>query len=136
MVDSPSNSSRKRRVKNPESFRQRATKASIEKTPNKALTSVKSYISKAASPITDAIKTFFGNQAFRFLRKPLRIVGKILLPVYFRNSWRELKLVTWPSLKQSRQLTFAVLTFAVVFGAAIAGVDWGLDKVFRNILLK
>jgi preprotein translocase SecE subunit len=49
---------------------------------------------------------------------------------------QELRLVTWPNWKQSRQLTFAVLVFAVIFGAAIAVVDYGLDKVFRNILLK
>jgi preprotein translocase subunit SecE len=32
-------------------------------------------------------------------------------------------------------LTFAVLVFAIVFGAVIAGVDWVLDKIFRHLLL-
>ena len=80
--------------------------------------------------------TFPGPYTFKFIGKVLSLIGKVLLPVYVRNSWKELKLVTWPSLKLSRQLTFAVLMFAVVFGAAIAGVDWGLDKLFRQVLLK
>lgn len=76
------------------------------------------------------------SKPVRIIRTPFRWLGKILVPTYFRQSWRELKLVTWPSWKQSWQLTYAVLIFAVVFGAIIAAVDYGLDKVFRNILLK
>jgi preprotein translocase SecE subunit len=64
------------------------------------------------------------------------LLGKILVPPYIRNSWKELKQVTWPNWKQSRQLTFAVLVFAVIFGAAVAIVDFGLDKLFKHILLK
>ena len=71
-----------------------------------------------------------------FHRQPFRFIGHILLPRYFRDAWRELKLVDWPNRKQSRQLTVAVLGFAVVFGAAIAVVDYGLDKVFKAVLLK
>ena len=68
--------------------------------------------------------------------KPFRIIGYILVPPYFRNSWRELRKVTWPTLKQSRQLTMAVTLFAVIFGVLIAGVDYGLDKLFKQVLLK
>lgn len=68
--------------------------------------------------------------------KALRIVGRILLPRYLRNAGRELRLVTWPNAKESRQLTFAVVIFAVIFGVLIAGVDYGLDKLFKGILLK
>jgi len=72
----------------------------------------------------------------RWLGKLLSLIGRILWPRYFRNSWRELRQVNWPNWRQSRQLTFAVLLFALVFGAVIAGVDYGLDKLFRHILLK
>jgi preprotein translocase SecE subunit len=68
--------------------------------------------------------------------KPFRIIGYILVPPYFRNSWRELKQVTWPGFKLSRQLTTAVVLFAVIFGALIAVVDFGLDKLFKEVLLK
>lgn len=68
--------------------------------------------------------------------KPLRIVGRIILPPYIRNSWRELRLVEWPNGKQTRQLTFAVIVFSVVACAIVAGFDYGLDKLFREVLTK
>ncbi|MCA9327509.1 preprotein translocase subunit SecE [Candidatus Saccharibacteria bacterium] len=55
---------------------------------------------------------------------------------YIRDSWRELRKVTWPSFRESLRLTAAVIVFSVIFGAIIAVVDFGLDKVFRQILLK
>ncbi len=68
--------------------------------------------------------------------KVFRIVGYVLVPPYFRNSWRELRKVTWPTLKQSRQLTTAVMLFAIVFGVLVATVDYGLDKLFKQVLIK
>jgi preprotein translocase SecE subunit len=65
-----------------------------------------------------------------------RWIGYVLLPPYFRNSWRELRKVEWPNRKQSVQLTGAVIIFAVIFGGIVAGVDFGLDKAFKEILLK
>ncbi|HKU18376.1 MAG TPA: preprotein translocase subunit SecE [Candidatus Saccharimonadales bacterium] len=82
---------------------------------------------------------------FRFIGRPFaklgrfkvfRIIGYILLPKYFRNSWKELRQVTWPSRRESWQLTSAVLLFAAVFGVLIALVDFGLDKLFKQVLLK
>ncbi len=68
--------------------------------------------------------------------KPMRILGYILLPKYFRNSWKELRQVTWPSRRESFQLTSAVLVFAAIFGVLIAVVDFGLDRLFKQVLLK
>ncbi len=68
--------------------------------------------------------------------KVFKIIGMILLPIYLRNSWIELKQVTWPNFKLSRQLTVAVIIFAVFFGVSIALVDAGLSRVFKVILLK
>lgn len=71
--------------------------------------------------------------------KPFKVVGrflsKYLVPPYFKNSWRELKMVTWPSGKQTRALTFAVIVFSIVFGALVALVDFGLDKLFKKVIL-
>lgn len=68
--------------------------------------------------------------------RAFRIIGRILWPYYFRNSWKELRQVTWPNGKQSRQLTLAVMVFATVFGIVIAVLDYGLDKVFKQVLVK
>jgi len=82
---------------------------------------------------------------FRFLlwpfkTRPMRWLGRVLSHVlllrYFRNSWKELKLVTWPNRKQTTQLTIAVFAFAIAFGLAVAITDYGLDKIFKRILIK
>ena len=134
---------RKRVVKNPETFRERAQKANegtskpkVTKVTHKAKSGLGRLLSKVFGPIWRLLKFIFNRKPFTYLAKPLSWMGKILVPVYVRNSWKELKLVTWPTWQQSRQLTFAVLAFALVFGLAIAGLDYVLDKLFRQILLK
>jgi preprotein translocase SecE subunit len=69
---------------------------------------------------------------FRFFR----FLGYVLFPPYFRNSLRELRLVTWPNRTQTRRLTFAVIIFSLIFGGIVAGVDYALDKAFREFILK
>ncbi|HEU5122307.1 MAG TPA: preprotein translocase subunit SecE [Candidatus Saccharimonadales bacterium] len=100
------------------------------------------------------VRRFFGSKAFvpfhaigRGIRKvwlsgPLRpvrfiarILGKVLVPQYFRNSWKELRQVTWPDFKTTWRLTFAVLVFGTVFGLAIYGLDILLEKGLREVLL-
>ena len=129
----PSKPKQKRLVKNPETFRERAIKASqVSDKPSRS-GRLKAATGKVTAPVFNPV----GRVGGRFFRlKPIRLLGKVIFPVYLRNSWGELKLVNWPNLKQGRQLTFAVLIFAIIFGAIIALVDFGLDKVFRDILLK
>jgi preprotein translocase SecE subunit len=133
MADEQPNKPTRRIVKNPETFRERAIKASeTSDTPSRA-GAAKQASGKAASRVFTPFRRLSGFLGkYRFFR----VLGKVLLPAYFRNSYKELKLVTWPSWKQSRQLTYAVLVFAIVFGGVIALVDYGLDKVFRQVLLK
>lgn len=71
------------------------------------------------------------NKAGKFLNK-----RRSFVPKYFRESWAELKLVTWPTRKETWKLTLAVFVFAISFGAVIALVDFGLDKIFKALLLK
>jgi len=66
-------------------------------------------------------------------------IGRILkklVPRYFINSWYELKQVTWPGRIETWRLTGAVLSFAIVFGVAIAIVDKILSEIFKNFILK
>lgn len=136
MADKP----KKRLVKNPETFRERAIKAADEGDKPKRTARVKSGFGKVLGPvfrpIGKAAKRVTGLKIFRPLRRPVRLIGLILFPLYFRNSWKELKQVKWPSWQESRKLTFAVIVFAVIFAVIIAVVDYGLDKVFKNVLLK
>ena len=72
------------------------------------------------------------NPVSRGLSRVLRF----LVPRYFVNSWREVKLVEWPSRRDTWRLTGAVFLFAVIFGALVAGVDKVLDIIFKNLVLK
>ena len=79
--------------------------------------------------IGHGLRWFFGL-------RPVRFLGRILGFSYVRASWRELRQVTWPSFRESRRLTTAVIIFSVIFGLLIALVDFGLDKVFKQFILK
>lgn len=136
MADKPANEGRaKRRVKNPETFRERAIKATAASDKPTKASRLKSGGAKAVSPVRQSARKVSEAKALKPLRKPARIFGKIIVPPYFRSSWAELKLVTWPNWTQSRKLTTAVLIFAIIFGATIAGVDWVLNKIFKELLL-
>lgn len=89
---------------------------------------------KNPSRVGGFFKKIFRPIAFIF--RPLRWLARHIIPRYFRNSWAELKLVTWPSQKQTRQLTTAVILFAIVLGFVVTLVDFGLDKVFKKVILK
>lgn len=79
---------------------------------------------------------FVGRQLAKLERfKVFRIVGYILVPPYLRNSFKELKQVTWPNRKETLHLTGAVLAFATAFGILVTAVDYGLEKIFKRILL-
>jgi preprotein translocase subunit SecE len=73
--------------------------------------------------------------AARILR-PIRKVLAWLVPRYFIDSFREMRKVVWPNRRETWRLTLAVFIFAVVFGAMVAGVDKGLDELFKKLVLK
>ncbi|HSX05018.1 MAG TPA: preprotein translocase subunit SecE [Candidatus Saccharimonadales bacterium] len=79
--------------------------------------------------IGHAIRWFFRLRAIRFM-------GRVLGLTYLRSSWQELRQVTWPSRREGLRLTSAVIVFSIIFGALIAVVDYGLDKLFRQLLVK
>ncbi len=128
--------SKKRRLRPAETVRERTEKAA--KTPVKPAR-VRRATGKVSKPLKAASN--FGrreyylplpeNKAGRFLNKRRHVI-----PSYFRNSWRELRLVTWPSRRETWKLTLAVFMFAIIFGVIIAITDYGLDKIFRKVLLK
>ncbi len=100
---------------------------------------------KAATPAKTAVLAV--ARLFRPLRfllwpfktRPVRFIGRVLASIlllsYVRNSWREVRQVTWPTRRETRQLTTAVFVFAIVFSTLITVVDYGLDKVFKQLLL-
>lgn len=71
----------------------------------------------------------------RFFRKVFSILRKVLLIDYVSSSWQEVKQVEWPDRKETAKLTVAVFAFAIVFGVFVAIIDFGLDKLFREVIL-
>lgn len=98
---------------------------------------VRRVASKAATPFKKL--RLRDRKVIKIVFKPLRLIGKALswlVPRYFINAWREVRKVVWPSRKETWRLTLAVFIFAIVFGAMVAGVDKGLDEIFKKVILK
>ena len=121
--------SKKRIIKKVETVREKAEKAQEDSKQPRRLHATKR---RAAAPFQFIGKVFKKLGSY----KVFRVIGLIVVPPYFRNSWRELRQVTWPTFKVSARLTFAVIVFATIFGLLVAVVDYGLDKVFKEVLLK
>ncbi len=127
---------KKRQLKKVTTLREQAKKSQDEKPKKRRL---KATVGIASKPLKTAAsvgkKEYYlplpDNKAGRFLNKRRHI-----FPRYFINAWGELRQVEWPSRRETIRLTTAVILFAVIFGVIIAVVDYGLDKVFRSLLLK
>ena len=92
--------------------------------------------SKRKLPFGRAVRKVGALKIWKPLRVAARFLGKMLLPPYVRNSFAELRKVTWPNRKQTLQLTSAVILFSVVFGIIVAIFDYGLDKLFKQVILR
>lgn len=110
--------------------------------PAKAKGRVSARIARPAGQTARGLKRVFKPLkplAKPFHTRPMRAIGrflsKVLLINYIRNSWKELTQVSWPNRKETVKLTLAVFAFAIVFATIIGLVDYGLDKIFRKILL-
>jgi preprotein translocase subunit SecE len=90
----------------------------------------------ASAPRPSRVRPAFRRLANLAIWKPVRYVGRFVIPPFIKSSWRELRQVTWPSRKQSRQLTSAVIIFAVVFGVIVSIFDFGLDKLFKQVIIR
>lgn len=118
----------------PQTVRERAVKASAEHKPRR----LKQASTTAVKPLKAALKT--GRKEY-YLPLPDNKVGRFLnkrrkfIPSYFARSFDELKQVKWPSNKETAKLTLAVFLFALFFGTIITLADYGLDKLFKKLIL-
>ncbi|MGH7234469.1 MAG: preprotein translocase subunit SecE [Candidatus Saccharimonadales bacterium] len=121
MADSP-----KRKLRPAQSIREKSVAAKEEKPIKK----------RRFASIWGHIKAPFKRlSAYLGKFKVLRIISHIIVPSYLRSSWKEIKLVTWPSRRESRRLTVAVIGFAIIIGAVVASLDYGLSHLFKVIIL-
>ncbi len=121
---------KKPRVRKAETVRERTNKNSVPKAKRTSPGFIKSLLAVATTPFVFLLKPL------KRLIRPVRFLGRLLVPKYVRNSVNELKQVDWPSGHQTWKLTFAVLIFASTFGFFIVITDYGLDKIIRRIVLR
>lgn len=130
---------KKPRVRKIETVRDRNEKASAKaaaqanKVKNRPVRKVARAIGKPLKKPASAVARPFKVRPVRFV---FRWLGRILVPLYFRNSYKELRQVSWPGRRETWKLTFAVLIFATVFGLMIFVVDLGMDKIIKRIVLR
>ncbi len=126
---------KKRSVVKKETVRERGEKSSVSRKPRR----LRQTAANAAKPLKAAKR--LGGKEYH-LPLPDSRVGRVLskrirlFPRFFGNAWRELRQVEWPNRKETAKLTLAVFIFAIAFGAVIAITDYGLDKLFRKVLLR
>lgn len=142
-ADKPAGKVRIRKA--PLSLREKAAAAAAEQPVTrrqKAFSRAKLTAKTAAKPLKKAYAkkpSLPNNRATTVVGKlfwPLKKVVGLLGPVYFVNSWREVRQVTWPTRRETWRLTLAVFVFSVIFGLAAYGVDTVLDFVFKRTVLK
>ena len=130
---------KKPRVRKIETVRDRNEKVSAKaaaqanKVKNRPVRKVARAIGKPLKKPASAVARPFKVRPVRFV---FRWLGRILVPLYFRNSYKELRQVSWPGRRETWKLTFAVLIFATVFGLMIFVVDLGMDKIIKRIVLR
>ncbi|HSX30074.1 MAG TPA: preprotein translocase subunit SecE [Candidatus Saccharimonadales bacterium] len=134
MANEPAKPNKRRIVKPAETVREKTEKAMSQESKKRGIVWLTLGYIAVPFKIIGRLLAGLGHFLGRF--KVFRVIGRILLPRYVRQSWKELRLVTWPSQREAIQLTGAVLLFSAIFGVLIAIVDFGLDKLFKQVLLK
>ncbi len=106
---------------------------------NKKTRRIRNTAGKAAGPIKKA--NAFGKREYHVVPVPDNNFGDFLgkkgrlLPLFVHEAWDELKGVTWPNAHDTMRLTLAVFIFAVVFASIVGVIDFGLDKLFREVII-
>lgn len=133
MANDTSRSKPRRLRQAPQTMRERAASAANQQQkPNK----LRKVLRTATAPLRRAGRPLRRVRIWKPFRVAGRLMGRILLPPYVRNSFKELRLVTWPDRRQTFQLTTAVILFSLVFGIVVALFDFGLDKLFKQVILR
>lgn len=133
----PNDINSKKKLKEPETVRQRAEKESAKRTRptkrsklaskiHKPLSTLKRVGSKEYHPIKAPDK-----KGFRYLNKKIPYI-----PKFIKNSWEELKKVTWPTFGVAMKLTFAVIVFSAVFAVFVQILDFIFNKLVKEIILR
>lgn len=72
----------------------------------------------------------------QILAKPFKFIAApfVALSKYLMDSWRELKLVRWPTRKETWKMTGAVIAFSVGFATLILLLDGLFNWIFKTLI--
>jgi len=73
------------------------------------------------------------SKVWKFLR---RTILRSPFRGYFVSSFKELRKVEWPDRKTSWKLTLTVILFSTVFAVLTTSLDYGFEKLAKQIFLK
>jgi len=113
-------------------------KAKSNKPAKKADRKKKLNIGKATASTKKVLKKEVNLPLPEAKSKPGKFLSKkrrIRAPKYFRDSWTEVKKVTWPTRKVAFKLSFAVVVFTLVFALFTSIVDYGFSQLVERIFL-
>src|SRR5688572_20717739 len=96
----------------------------------KRLNSVGGSVKSGASKITAPVRS---TGAWKFLR---RTILRSPFRGYFVGSWQELKQVSWPDRRTAWKLTFTVVLFSVLFAVLTSSLDYGFERLAKQIFLR
>lgn len=87
------------------------------------------FVSRALKKVTAPIRA---NRQFRKARKSFL---KSPFKGYFKDSYNELKKVTWPNRRTTLRLTATVIVFSLTFAVFTTLLDVGFEKIAKKIFL-
>jgi len=132
---------KKRTVRKSETLREKRAKSASTTPKQRKVKIAANTAKKPVGALWNIVARIFKPLSFLlrpFKTRPFRFIGRILYKVlgigYFINSWKELRQVEWPSRSETIKLTIAVFIFSFAIAGFVAILDFGLDKVFRQIL--
>jgi preprotein translocase SecE subunit len=96
----------------------------------KAADAAKKPVSSVNEALTREYHLFQPKNDGNFFTKSRKIT-----PVFLSSAWAELRQVTWPGRRETWRLVFAVFVFALILGTVIAVLDYGLEKLLREVIL-
>lgn len=72
----------------------------------------------------------------QILAKPFKFIATpfVALSKYLMDSWQELKLVRWPTRKETWKMTGAVIAFSVGFATLILLLDGLFNWIFKTLI--
>ena len=120
--------------KKPQTVRERTRQSGTKRTRR-----ILNTAGKVAGPIKKA--SSFGKREYHLIPVPDNRFGDILgkkgriLPLFVHEAWDQLKMVTWPNARDTVRLTMAVFIFSVIFASIVGVLDFGLGKLFREVII-